>query len=76
MKHQKKFAAQEEQQVSEITSKQSAGLEFASVEELLRFDAKQTEVPPEVARRLQKSTGDLPRPKTTWWMRLLGGLKS
>jgi len=30
-------------------------------------------VPPEIARRLEKSVGDLQEPKTNWWQRLLGG---
>ncbi len=51
MKQQKKFATQEQQQVSEAQSQRMAEREFASVEELLRFDAQQTDVPPEVARR-------------------------
>ena len=45
MKHHKKFASQEQQQVSEVQSQQKVEREFASVEELLRFDAKQTGLP-------------------------------
>jgi anaerobic selenocysteine-containing dehydrogenase len=44
-----------------------------AAEEMLRYDAAQTAVPPEIARRLQKSVGDLPAPKPGWWKRLLGG---
>jgi hypothetical protein len=35
---------------------------FASVEEMLRFDAAQTEVPPCVKKRLAESVGKEPRP--------------
>jgi hypothetical protein len=41
---------------------------FADSDELLRFDAAQTIVPPEVAQRLQQS---LPA-KSVWWKKLLG----
>jgi hypothetical protein len=76
MKHIKKFIPQEQQQVSETQSRQTAGREFASVEELLRFDAAQTAVPPEIAQRLQKSVGEPPGPKLNWWRRLLRGTHS
>ncbi len=45
--------------------------EFADPDELLRFDAAQTSVPPEVAQRLRKSLGDAPT-KGAWWKKLLG----
>ncbi len=73
MKHEKKFIPQEQQQVAETQLRQTAGREFGSVEELLRFDAAQTVVPPEIARRLQKSVGEPPESKPNWWRRLLGG---
>ena len=74
MKHEKKFISQEQQQqVSETQSRQTAGREFSSVEELLRFDAAQTTVPPEIARRLQKSAANMPQPARPWWKNLFGG---
>ena len=73
MKHEKKFIPQEQQQqVSETQSRQTAGREFSSVEELLRFDAAQTAVPPEIARRLQKSAANMPPPARPWWKNLFG----
>jgi len=72
MKYQKKFAAQEQQQVSEVQTQQTAEREFASVEELLRYDAKQTAVPPEVARRLGRSLQNEPCASRPWWRRWLG----
>ena len=73
MKHEKKFIPQEQQQVSETQSRQTAGREFSSVEELLRFDAAQTAVPPEIAQRLQKSAANVPPPARSWWKHLFGG---
>ena len=44
---------------------------FADSDEILRFDAAQTNVPPEVAQRLRQSLGDAPT-KSVWWKKLLG----
>jgi hypothetical protein len=74
MKHQKKFESQEQQQASETQSQQkTSAREFASVEELLRYDAKQTTVPPDIAQRLGRSLEKQPRPARSWWRRWLGG---
>ena len=72
MKHQSKFS-QEQQHATEHQSRaQSAHREFASAEEMLREDAANIVVPPEIAVRLQKSTADLAPPRGGWWKRLLG----
>jgi hypothetical protein len=71
MKHQKKFD-QKQQQTSEVQSQQKVEHEFATVEELLRFDAQRTGVPPEVARRLNRSLRKEPAPPRPWWRRWLG----
>ena len=74
MKHQSKLSKeQQQQQAAEHQAQSQSAREFASVEELLRYDAAHTPVPPGIAQRLQKSTGDLPRPKAAWWKRLFGG---
>ena len=74
MKHHTKLSQeQQQQQAAEQQAQQQTVREFASAEELLRYDAAHTPVPPGIAQRLQKSTGDLPRPKTAWWKRLFGG---
>jgi hypothetical protein len=78
MKHQSEFS--EEQQRSrpvgnEQQAQSPATREFATAEELLRYDAAHTPVPPDIARRLQKSAGDLPKPKASWWKRWLGGTR-
>lgn len=75
MKHHSKFS-QEQQHAASHQTQQPAGREFANADELLRYDAAQTAVPPDIARRLQKSAGDLPAPKTSWWKRWFGGGQS
>jgi hypothetical protein len=74
MKHQTKLSAeQQQQQAAEHQTQSQSAREFANAEELLRYDAAHTTVPPGIAQRLQKSAADLPAPKTTWWKRLFGG---
>ena len=52
---------------------QQAAKEFASAEEMLRFDAAHTVVPPQVAKRLEESMGKIaPAPRRPWWKSLLG----
>lgn len=51
---------------------ESSVREFASVEELIRHDAAQTEVPAAVAARLQKSSEGTSLPLKPWWRRMLG----
>ena len=73
MKHEARHKEQEQQQASGVQSQPNSPREFASAEEMLRFDAKQTEVPSGVARRLDDSIQALPPPARSWWRRLLGG---
>lgn len=70
MKQQSKLS-QEQQNAETQQTRQPAGREFASVDEMLRFDAAQTAVPSEVAQRLKKSTAAEPDRK--WWRRFFGG---
>jgi hypothetical protein len=72
MKHEKKFSSQE-QQVSETQSRQTTAREFASVEELIRFDARQIIVPRAIAQRLQRSAAQInPASSRPWWKNLFG----
>ena len=74
MKHKKKFSPQE-QQISETQSQsriEGSVREFSSVEELLRYDAKQTGVPPAIAERLGRSLQNESYPPRSWWRRWLG----
>ena len=72
MKRQSKLTSQEQPQLSEVKSQQTSAREFGSVEELLRYDAKQTIVPPAVAERLQKSINETPKSARSWWQRFFG----
>lgn len=72
MKYEKKFKSQERQQHISETQSQTTVKEFATVDEMLRFDAKQTVVPPEIARRLDQSLQNEPCRPRSWWRRLLG----
>jgi hypothetical protein len=75
MKSQSKLGSKEhEQQAAEQQAGQTAAKEFGTVEELLKYDAQQTEVPPKVAERLEESVrkepaGPAPR---SWWRRFFG----
>jgi hypothetical protein len=75
MKPRTKFSTEQEQEhtVQQPQTNQQIAREFATAEELLRFDAASTIVPPEIARRLQESSATLPKPKRSWLKRLFGG---
>jgi hypothetical protein len=55
-----------------LSAQRPAGVEFASVEDMLRQDRDATRVPEGIADRLDASVGQLP-PPVPWWRRLLGG---
>jgi len=65
---------QREEQKSEQVqgSAQDEGKEFATVEELLRYDSAQNPVPPEVAERLGRTLANEPKPEKPWYKRILG----
>jgi type II secretory pathway pseudopilin PulG len=75
MKQQTKLSEEQQQQqhAAEQQTQQQSAREFANAEEMLRYDAAHTPVPPVIAQRLQKSTGGPTEPKTSWWKRLFGG---
>lgn len=64
--------SQEQEQLSQTQSQQTAAREFTSAEEALREDIRQTVVPPAVEHRLSKSIEKLPKPERPWWKRLMG----
>ena len=75
MKNHNKLTQQQKAQ-EELAAHQSqshSGLEFKSPEELLRFDAAQTEVPGRIAGRLRESTAELRPPARPWYKRIFGG---
>jgi hypothetical protein len=73
MKQNQRFRENEENEhAQEQHTKREPGHEFASVEELLQYDARQTVVPPRVGENLQKSIAAEPRlPARSWWRRLI-----
>ena len=71
MKRETKLTPQEQEQLAEVKSQQTAAREFGSVEELMRHDASQTAVPPGIAERLAQSVQRIPSPERSWWQRLL-----
>jgi len=72
MKQKQNLTAQEQQQISETQTQKTESCEFATPEELLRHDAAQTEVPPTVAKRLDESLQNEPKPTRSLWRRLTG----
>jgi transposase len=51
---------------------QQQAREFESVEELLRYDAAQTEPPPTLESRVADSVAREPAQSRSWWKRLFG----
>jgi len=70
---------EQQEQVVEAAQTTQQMREFASAEDLLRYDASKTTVPPEIGQRLEASTraeGVAPKSASgggvSWWKRLLG----
>jgi hypothetical protein len=73
MNEQNKFSTGRlREQLAQTQAAQTRELEFQTVEELLRHDAAQTAVPPEIARRLSQSIAQPATPRRSWWRRLMG----
>jgi len=73
MKQHSKLSSEKQQEhVAEQQTTQHAGQEFATAEELLRYDAANMPVPPGISQRLAKSSADLPVPGKSWWKKLFG----
>ena len=72
MKRQVKHTSQEQEQLSKAQAQLTSAREFATAEEALREDIRQTVVPPAVEHRLSKSIEGLPKPGRPWWKRLIG----
>jgi len=74
MKQQSKLRSEEKQEATHH-SQESQGQQFASPEELLRFDAAKTRVPSSIAERLQQTISKEPSaPKASWLRRLFPNL--
>jgi hypothetical protein len=65
---------QKQETVAEQQTESKTAHEFSNSDELLRFDAAQTRVPPEIVKRLQKSTAQIHPPASrSWWKNMFGG---
>jgi hypothetical protein len=70
MKHQSKLS-QKQEHVAEQQLQANMAKEFTSSDELLRHDAAQTVVPPEIAERLKRTTAAAgPPPQSSWFKRI------
>ena len=61
-----------EQTSAEVQNSAQEGKEFATVEELLRYDSEQNPVPPAVAERLGRSLENEPKQEKPWYRRMFG----
>lgn len=73
----RKISKLEQRQQAELEAHQQteptpAGKAFESVDELLRYDAAQTQPPAQLRERLAKSIEHTPPPARSWWRRWLG----
>jgi hypothetical protein len=71
MKQETKLSTgQQQEHAAESKTVKTTAQEFENVEQLLRYDAAQTSVPPEIAKRLNESVAKSPLPKRPWWKRI------
>ncbi len=72
----KKFKQQQKQETTEtqLSAQKTSAHEFSSVEEMLRFDAAQTQLPASVEMRLADSVQKdiATRKNRPWWKKLFG----
>jgi hypothetical protein len=70
----KRLQHKQDQELAAVHHQQQGATarQFTTPEEVLRFDAAQTQVPPAVAERLQKSVSREPQTPSPWWKRWLG----
>jgi hypothetical protein len=64
--------SEHDQEVVQHVAQQAEGQQFATVEELLRYDSEQNPVPAEVGERLSASTGAEPKRSRSWFKGLFG----
>jgi hypothetical protein len=61
-----------ETEESHLSHSTQTAQEFESVEDLIRKDVQQTDLPPEIAERLNESIAREPQPQPGWWQRFFG----
>jgi hypothetical protein len=72
MKSERSTFRQVEESTQQKVQTQKQGLEFQTVEELLRHDNEQNPVPPEIEDRLDRSIAAEPKPAKSWFKNLFG----
>ena len=72
MKQHSKLAAAQAQVGEQQATQMPVAREFSDADELLRFDAAQTPVPPAIAARLQQTAAPFAPAPAPWWRRLCG----
>jgi transcription initiation factor TFIID subunit TAF12 len=75
MKNRSKLSQDQQQseQQSAAQENRQQNQEFATSEEMMRFDASGTEVPPQIAERLKRSLSDMAPPaRRSWWKNIFG----
>ena len=71
MNQQKKFnSGEEHEHIVQGQTTRNAVQEFATVDDLLKYDAAHTAAPAAIEQRLKKSSADFPQPSRPWWKRL------
>lgn len=72
LQHQEQHAHEAQAALRHATEQEQSTREFATAEEAIRADAAETEVPPAIAERLQKSLDANPPvvPEKSWWRKL------
>jgi hypothetical protein len=63
---------QQQEQAAETRTENATAKQFENAEQVLRYDAAQTTVPPEIVRRLNQSVAESPPPRRPWWRRIFG----
>jgi hypothetical protein len=71
LRHEQQSESEGEGASKENQTEQNAK-EFATVDDLLRFDSEQNPAPPEIAERLNRSIGAEPKPSRSWFKRIFG----
>lgn len=74
LQHQEQHAHEAQTELQQQAWEEQTAREFATAEEAIRADAAETEVPPAIAVRLQKSLDANPPPalEKSWWQKIFG----
>jgi negative regulator of sigma E activity len=72
LQHQEQHEHEVAAELKHQSRQEQTAREFATAEEAIRADAAETEVPPAIAERLQKSLDANPPvvPEKSWWRKL------